>query len=116
MTDLRYSQIFPESGKFQFVELGPGKGTLLSDILHTWNSLGISHDRLHQIHLVERSGLMREAQAHALGVCKKSHNDYEWGKSTKYNVDVFWHDEVKRIPRGIIFLVISRSIYSLYGT
>ena len=96
----RYSQIFPSAGKFQFVELGPGKGTLLTDILTTWKKLGIAKDAIHKLHLVERSGLMREAQADALGVCKVKDNDVEWGLSKKFNVNIFWHDELKSVPKG----------------
>ena len=82
--------------------MGPGKGTLLSDILYTWKSLGIAHDSLEQIHLVERSVLMREAQANALGVEKKIEQGREWGRSKLYNADVFWHDSVESVPKGMM--------------
>lgn len=73
---------------------------MLNDILYTWKSLGIAQDSLEQIHLVEKSVLMREAQANALGVEKKMDQGREWGKSKLYNVDVFWHDTVSSVPKG----------------
>lgn len=109
----RYSQIFP-STKFQFVELGPGKGTLLSDILFTWKSLGIAQDSLEQIHLIEKSGLMREAQANALGIDKKSDNGGEWGNSKLYNVNVFWHDDLRSVPKGMIRYLIFQDYYTIF--
>jgi len=69
------------------VELGPGRGTLMSDALRAG---GISPDfaAAIELHLVETSPKLREIQRAALG-----------GR------DVTWHDRFDDVPPGPLFLI-----------
>ena len=52
----------------QIVELGPGKGTLMSDMLRTWRQLQAMQGKIKSIHLVEASHKLQETQAKTLDV------------------------------------------------
>ncbi len=71
----------------RLVELGPGRGTLMADALR---AAAVSPDfiRAAQVHLVETSPVLREAQRSALA-----------GR------DVVWHDRFDDIPEGPLLLV-----------
>ena len=74
--------------QFQLVELGPGKGTLISDILRTISKLepdcvpGIS------VHLVEISPDLRALQRETL---------------SGHGCPVFWSDHISEVPRQFSF-------------
>ena len=52
---------------FHLVELGPGRGSLVKDVLRVFRHFPSIHSAV-QLHLVETSPLMREQQREALGV------------------------------------------------
>lgn len=68
-------------------ELGPGRGTLMADLLRATRSVPGFHDAL-QIHLVEASPRLRAQQKEAL-------SDYQ----------VSWADTVEALPQQPLFLV-----------
>ena len=68
-------------------ELGPGRGTLMADLLRATRAVPGFHDAL-RLHLVETSPALRAAQAATIG-----------------RDDVTWHDSVETLPRGPLFLV-----------
>ena len=73
--------------KAHLVELGPGRGTLASDVLRTvsnWPECLASMD----LHLVETSPLLRARQADELG---------------EYNPT--WHDDISTLPEGPAFIL-----------
>ncbi|CAE6344474.1 unnamed protein product [Rhizoctonia solani] len=51
----------------QVVELGPGRGTLMDDMLRTIESIGQTRGRVQAVHLVETSAKLREEQKSRLG-------------------------------------------------
>jgi len=65
---------------FALAELGPGRGTLMADILRATRAVPGFHDAL-QLHLVETSPALRQAQAATLG-----------------RDDVTWHDSIATLP------------------
>ncbi len=69
---------------FHLVELGPGRGTLMSDALRASKVLAPFHEAV-SVHLVEVNPVLRDAQKNAL-------SDYD-GK-------VFWHEAVSDLPDG----------------
>ena len=76
--------------QFQLVELGPGKGTLISDILRTISKLepdcmsGIS------VHLVEISPDMRDLQRETL---------------SELGCRVLWSEHIAEVPRQFSFFL-----------
>ncbi|QXK92053.1 SAM-dependent methyltransferase [Neoehrlichia mikurensis] len=66
--------------KFALVELGPGRGTLMSDIVRTLQNFDECFKAL-DIHLIEISPMLCEIQKHFLK-----------------NYQVFWHKDITTIP------------------
>jgi SAM-dependent MidA family methyltransferase len=73
-----------------YVELGPGRGTLASDALQVLRSLGWRGE----VHLVETSPVLREAQRGAIG-------------------DAQWHDEIEDLPAKPLLLVANEFLDAL---
>ncbi len=74
-------------GPCLLAELGPGRGTLMADILRATRSVPGFHSAV-QVHLVEASGHLRGIQRDHL----QSH-------------DVTWHDRFETLPVGRLLLV-----------
>ncbi|MFC7703204.1 class I SAM-dependent methyltransferase [Plastorhodobacter daqingensis] len=72
---------------FALAELGPGRGTLMADILRATRGIPGFRDAL-QLHLVEASGTLRARQ-----------------KATLAGHHVIWHDEVTTLPDLPLFLI-----------
>ncbi|MCI4389615.1 hypothetical protein PGIGA_G00100240 [Pangasianodon gigas] len=96
---------------FQLVELGPGRGSLTSDILRVFGQLqsalcGASVS----VHLVEVSPKLSEVQAHCLAgentqVCVSDEESVYRTGTTHTGVPVSWYRRIDDIPRGFsIFL------------
>ncbi|KAI9490728.1 S-adenosyl-L-methionine-dependent methyltransferase [Zychaea mexicana] len=86
--------------KTQLVELGPGRGTLMSDMLRTLAQFPYFYETITGIHLVEASPGLRKIQRSAL---TKNADDVEGNveKATRADgIDVFWHDGVEVVPEG----------------
>ncbi|KAI8813397.1 S-adenosyl-L-methionine-dependent methyltransferase [Cladochytrium replicatum] len=84
---------------FQFVELGPGRGTLMQDILRTSKMFPIFVGCLRGVHLVETSPSLRKRQAETLGVTA---DDVSVGTTLKTDdgIEVTWHETLDTVPRG----------------
>ncbi|MGI3212499.1 class I SAM-dependent methyltransferase [Roseovarius tibetensis] len=68
-------------------ELGPGRGTLMADMLRATKGVPGFHDAL-RVHLVETSPALRDIQARTLA-----------------GHDVTWHDTVEDLPDAPLYLV-----------
>ncbi len=82
MIGLWLAQVRMDRGPATLVELGPGRGTLMADILRVWRQLGLEAD----IILVETSPALRARQRETLG-------------------DVRWVDRVEDLPAGPLLLI-----------
>ncbi|XP_033342029.2 protein arginine methyltransferase NDUFAF7, mitochondrial isoform X1 [Megalopta genalis] len=99
---------------FQVVELGPGRGTLIKDILRVFKQLHILSDM--SVHLVEISPALSLIQANNLCKTTKEHNikaseskqnivTYYREGVTEDNVNIYWYYSIKDIPKEFsIFL------------
>jgi len=85
-----------EPGDFQLVELGPGKGTLLTDILRTLSKLQPGLVQGISLHLVEVSSRMKKEQELELGI---KDGLSKWGAS------VHWHDHIADVPQKFSFFI-----------
>ena len=72
---------------FNLVELGPGRGTLISDMLRTVRKAAPEFARAVSVHLVETSPVLRLAQRQVLGG------------------NVIWHDQMEAVPAGPMIVV-----------
>ena len=72
---------------FSLVELGPGRGTLMTDMLRTVGKAAPDFIRAAQVNFVETSPALRACQAKAIGT------------------GVSWHDALTTVPHGPMILV-----------
>jgi NADH dehydrogenase [ubiquinone] 1 alpha subcomplex assembly factor 7 len=79
----------------RLVELGPGRGTLMADLLRASAQVPGFRDAL-SVHLVERSSRLRELQAERLAA-----------------VEVAWHDRFEQVQDGPLFLVANEFLDAL---
>jgi len=90
LTGLCLAQAWLDQGApphFTLAELGPGRGTLMADILRATNAVPGFHHAAH-IHLVEASRALRDVQRARLS-----------------GFDVTWHDTTGDLPDAPLFLV-----------
>jgi NADH dehydrogenase [ubiquinone] 1 alpha subcomplex assembly factor 7 len=76
-------------------ELGPGRGTLMADALRAIKGVPQLHKRI-SIALIEKSPVLREAQADALG-----------------NFDVGWFDAIEEVPDAPLILLANEFLDAL---
>ena len=79
---------------FHLIELGPGRGTLMSDILRATRAIKGFHDALH-IHLVELSPVLKDKQKNSLST---------WAGPLS------WHSQISDVPQGP-FIVIANEFF-----
>ena len=72
---------------FNLVELGPGRGTLMADVLRTVRKAAPGFAAAASAHLVETSPVLRQKQRRALGEA------------------VHWHDRLEDVPDGPMILL-----------
>jgi len=72
---------------FALAELGPGRGTLMADLLRATRGVPGFHDAL-GLHLVEASPMLRRAQARSI-----------------VRPDITWHDSIAGLPDLPLFVV-----------
>ena len=78
-----------QPGSLNIVELGPGRGTLMGDILRALRSVPGFTPTM-EVHLVETSPALRRAQQNAL---------------EPYQRPVEWHDALETVPEGLCIVL-----------
>jgi NADH dehydrogenase [ubiquinone] 1 alpha subcomplex assembly factor 7 len=96
----------PESG-VQLIELGPGRGTLMSDILHTLRSFAALNKAIESIYLIEASPALRETQRSLLcgeGVeLEELPDETGYTAVSKYSdIPITWLNEFKSVPKSAL--------------
>ncbi|XP_058445752.1 protein arginine methyltransferase NDUFAF7 homolog, mitochondrial [Malaya genurostris] len=84
---------------FQLVELGPGRGTMMSDILRVFGSLKATAGLT--VHLVEISDHLSKVQADLLCRSSTEHNDKPFYRSgfTGNGIKVHWYRHLEDVPQ-----------------
>ncbi|KAL7626898.1 hypothetical protein AAE478_003672 [Parahypoxylon ruwenzoriense] len=95
------SQGRPKQG-VQLIEVGPGRGTLMDDMLRTMRNFKEMASSIETVYLVEASAELRLAQKNLLcgedAVMTKSETG--WHSISKYaNLPIVWTDSIKTIPQ-----------------
>jgi SAM-dependent MidA family methyltransferase len=86
----------------QLIEVGPGKGTLMDDMLRTFRNFQSFASSLEAIYLVEASPTLREVQKQRLcGDAAMEETDIGHKSTSKYfNVPVIWVEDIRLLPHG----------------
>lgn len=88
----------------RLAEIGPGKGTLMKDLLRSAKTFKSFTDAVESVHMVETSLMLREKQAEALGGTKAEDGRYtlpaELGSKP-----VSWHNTIAELPEGPLLLI-----------
>ena len=84
---------------FQLVELGPGKGTLMVDVLRTLSQFQPMLQRMSSIHLVEASPKLKEIQRRAIASLANEAQMPSDAQNCFKNVH--WHEYLEEVPRGM---------------
>lgn len=92
-------QVMGSPKKTKLVELGPGRGTLMKDILRATNKVPGFHSSI-EVHLVEINETLRDIQEKTLAV-----ENSKKKKITNEGVMVKWHDSFSSVPEGPLLLV-----------
>ncbi|CED82745.1 Uncharacterized conserved protein [Phaffia rhodozyma] len=74
----------------RLLELGPGRGTLMADILRTFKQFSFMAETIQTVDLVESSPVMREAQKKALEPYLK--------RKDGSHVQIRWFDRIEEVP------------------
>uniref|UniRef100_A0A0X3NL55 Protein arginine methyltransferase NDUFAF7 n=1 Tax=Schistocephalus solidus TaxID=70667 RepID=A0A0X3NL55_SCHSO len=82
---------FATQTPFDIVEFGPGRGTLLSNILRAISKFPKVASEFQKLHLVERSDRLRAVQQSTLGPLLDA---------LKLSPAIHWHSSLDEIPRG----------------
>ncbi|XP_073672820.1 protein arginine methyltransferase NDUFAF7, mitochondrial isoform X1 [Garra rufa] len=99
-----------KSSMFQLVELGPGRGSLASDILRVFSQLkAVLGETDISVHLVEVSPKLSQFQAECLTgdkaqTCNDDQPAYRSG-TTHTGLPIYWYHRIEDVPRGFsVFL------------
>ncbi|KAF3059830.1 NADH dehydrogenase [ubiquinone] complex I, assembly factor 7 [Daldinia childiae] len=95
------SQGRPKQG-VELIEVGPGRGTLMDDMLRTIRNFKDMASSIDTIYMVEASVELRTAQKNLL--CGKdavmTESEIGWHSTSKYNgLPIVWTDSIKAIPQ-----------------
>jgi NADH dehydrogenase [ubiquinone] 1 alpha subcomplex assembly factor 7 len=91
-------------GEIHFIELGPGRGTLMDDILRTINNFAPMAKTVDKIYLVEASEDLRQKQRQMLcgESAKTEKTSTGWLSLSKkyFEVPIMWVEDVSLLPRS----------------
>ena len=80
--------------KFHLVEIGPGRGTLMEDVVRTISQFKDVSNNMEAIHLVERSASLRKLQQDKI----------KWK-------NVQWHDTFSEVPGDVPCIVLAQELF-----
>ncbi len=102
----------PDKIPLQLVELGPGRGTLMDDVLRTMRKLAPERIDRTTVHLVEVSQVMRRLQeAQLCGYFGDRQMGEKLGAddlrevSSKHGPTVRWYNDLESVPQGFTFFL-----------
>jgi len=111
-------QIIGSPQKIDLIELGPGRGTLFTDMLRTFKSFQPFRDSIKEIHLVESSPWLRNLQKHTL--CSKPDTPIPTPPREAHEIDsavsldgfkINWHSNLKSIPTGNKSFIVAHEFF-----
>ncbi|XP_010425650.1 PREDICTED: protein arginine methyltransferase NDUFAF7 homolog, mitochondrial [Camelina sativa] len=95
--------------RVNLVELGPGRGTLMADLLRGTSKFRNFTESLH-IHLVECSPALQKLQHQNLKCTDESSSEKQ-AISSLAGTPVHWHATLEEVPSGVPTLIIAHEFY-----
>ncbi|KAI7874753.1 DUF185-domain-containing protein [Lichtheimia hyalospora FSU 10163] len=87
----------------QFVELGPGRGTLMSDMLRALSKFPDFYKTISDVHLIEASPKLRNVQK---GMLTGSSTEETVSSAVRSDgINIHWHDGIELVPDKWSFLM-----------
>ncbi|KAL9129361.1 MAG: hypothetical protein Q9217_002161 [Psora testacea] len=88
------------SSGVEIIEVGPGRGTLMNDMLRTISNFKDLASSIESIYLVEASPALREAQRRLLcGDAPMKHVDVGYRSTSKYSgLPITWCEDIRLVP------------------
>ncbi|KAJ5347102.1 hypothetical protein MYU51_019877 [Penicillium brevicompactum] len=86
----------------QLMEVGPGKGTLMDDMLRTFRNFKSFSSSVEAIYLVEASGTLREVQKRLLCGEEAAMEETDIGHRSKckyFDVPIVWVEDIRLLPQ-----------------
>ncbi|CDS09164.1 hypothetical protein LRAMOSA10524 [Lichtheimia ramosa] len=87
----------------QFVEFGPGRGTLMSDMLRALSKFPDFYKTISDVHLIEASPKLRTVQREKLA--KQSAEETVSSVVRSDGINIHWHDGIELVPDKWTFLM-----------
>lgn len=90
--------------KVQIIEVGPGRGTLMDDVLRTLSSFKRMTKSIEAIYLVEASPHLQKQQAMRLaGTEELEKSEVGWKAKCKYfpDLNIQWCEDIRFVPKGM---------------
>ncbi|CAI2173420.1 1297_t:CDS:10 [Funneliformis geosporum] len=100
-------EIQGKSQKSQIIELGPGRGTLMDDMLRAMSNFPNFFNTLNGVHLIEISPELRNLQLKKLceNQFEKTESMPEMFKRDNDGMKFYWHNNLDEIPAECSFIV-----------
>ncbi|KAH6616671.1 putative S-adenosyl-L-methionine-dependent methyltransferase-domain-containing protein [Boeremia exigua] len=89
--------------RVQIIEVGPGRGTLMDDVLRTLSSFKRMTSAIETIYLIEASPHLQKQQALRLaGTEELEKSEVGWKAKCKYfpDCDIQWCEDIRVVPKG----------------
>ncbi|GLT35397.1 hypothetical protein SLA2020_098540 [Shorea laevis] len=102
-----------QPSRVNLVELGPGRGTLMADLLRGASKFKKFTDSLH-IHMVECSPTLQKLQLHNLKCAQEDNDGQNIEKrtiSTLAGTPVSWHATLEQVPSGLPTIIIAHEFF-----
>lgn len=96
-------------GKVNLIELGPGRGTLMADMLRTLRNFKPMMEKVERVWMVEASAHLRGVQHKLLcGENEMVECEEGFGSVSKYGkTEIVWCEDMKFVPSGMFSLVLA---------
>lgn len=104
------------------IELGPGRGTLMADLLRGVSKFKEFANAI-SVHLVECSPTLRAVQQKSLGITfeeegqsapisgNAASQEVKKMTSTIFNSNISWHSDLEQVPRGVPSIIIAHEFF-----
>lgn len=87
-----------QPSEFRLVEFGPGRGTLMDDLLRSTRKFAKFDKALKEIYMIEASPTLKETQWSKLCEDEMSETEIGFRSTTRWGTPIYWRENAKEIP------------------